>query len=196
MIFRVRHSRRLDRFSRMVWLVRGVSRVVRPALRWLLAWPWFVASIVLGLAIKENFPFSHWPMYSNFSPESGYVYVINNAGEPIAAARFFETAPRLRKQFERERRSGLARAKKDGRKKTAEEIEGEAATHLLKRLAERLSAEEREDVLGLGLVSAQVRMDDETRKITVTERTVARIGFDGIPHTPSSERGVEPDEAL
>lgn len=180
----------------MVWLVRGVSRVIRPALGWLLAWPWFVASIVLGLAIKENFPFSHWPMYSNFSPESGYVYVVDDAGEPMAAARFFETAPRLRKQFERERRSALARAKNDGQRKTTEEIEREAATHLLKRLAERLSAAGRENLLGLGLVSAQLRMDDETRKITVTERTVARIEFNGIPHTPSPERGVEPDEAL
>ncbi|HEU4678005.1 MAG TPA: hypothetical protein VFS35_00700 [Terrimicrobiaceae bacterium] len=180
----------------MVWLVRGVSRGVRSVLGWSLACPWFVASIVLGLAIKENFPFSHWPMYSNFSPESGYVYVVNEVGEPMAAARFFETAPRLRKQFERERRRALARAKNDGQPKNVEEIEREAATHLLKRLAERLAAAEREGVLGLGLVSAELRMDDETRKITVTERTVARIEINGIPHTPSAEGNAEVDEAL
>ena len=58
------------------------ARLVKRGLAWLRAWPWFVGSIVLGLLIKENFPFSHWPMYSNFSPSSAYVYVVNGAGAP------------------------------------------------------------------------------------------------------------------
>jgi hypothetical protein len=163
--------------------------LARPALRWLRAWPWFVASIVLGLIIRENFPFSHWPMYSNFSRESGYVYIVNGAGQPIAVARLFETAPRLRRQFDRERRTDFTRAKGSGLQKTADDIEREAATHLLKRLAQRLSPDERKAARGLGLVSARLKMDDETRKITVTERTVAMIGFDGIPYRPPSRLG-------
>jgi hypothetical protein len=73
--------------------------------------------------------------------------------------------------------------------KTPAEIERDAATHLLKRLAQRLSADERKSANGLGLVSARLRMDD-SRKISVTERTVATIGFEGIPYTPAS-RGDE-----
>ncbi len=76
-----------------------------------------------------------------------------------------------------------------GLNKTAEDIEREAATHLLKRLAQRLSPDERKAARGLGLVSARLKMDDETRKITVTERTVATIGFDGIPYRPPSRLG-------
>ena len=154
-------------------------------LAWLRAWPWFVASIVLGFWIEENFPFSHWPMYSNFSRQSGYVYVINAAGEPIAAATLFETAPRLRRQFERERRAELNRVKAAKAMKTPAEIERDAATHLLKRLAQRVSPDERKSANDLSLVSARLRMEDN-RKITVTERTVATIGFEGIPYTPPS----------
>ena len=166
-------------------LFKRARHLAKRTLEWLRAWPWFVASIVLGFWIEENFPFSHWPMYSNFSRESGYVYVINAAGEPIAAAALFETAPRLRRQFERERRAELNRVKTDKAAKTPAEIERDAATYLLKRLARRLSHDERKSANGLGLVSARLRMD-ESRKITVTERTVATIGFDGIPYTPAS----------
>ena len=166
-------------------LFKRARLFAKPTLDWLRAWPWFVASIVLGFLIEENFPFSHWPMYSNFSRESGYVYVVDAAGEPIAAATLFETAPRLRRQFERERRTELNRVKTGQAVKTPAEIERDAATHLLKRLAQRLSPDERKSANGLGLVSARLRMDD-SRKITVTERTVATIGFEGIPYTPAS----------
>ena len=45
-------------------LFKRARLLARPTLDWLRAWPWFVASIVLGFLIEENFPFSHWPMYS------------------------------------------------------------------------------------------------------------------------------------
>jgi hypothetical protein len=155
-------------------LFKHARQLAKPMLAWLRAWPWFVASIVLGFWIEENFPFSHWPMYSNFSRESGYV--INAVGKPIAAATLLETAPRLRRQFERERRTELNRVKTGKAVKTPAEIERDAATHLLKRLAQRLSPDERKSATGLGLVSA---------RLTVTERTVATIGFEGIPYTPA-----------
>ena len=164
-------------------LFKRARQLATPMLAWLRAWPWFVASIVLGFWIEENFPFSHWPMYSNFSRQSGYVYVINAAGEPIAAATLFETAPRLRRQFERERRTELNRVKAGEAMKTPAEVDRDAATHLLKRLAQRVSPDERKSANGLGLVSARLRMEDN-RKIAVTERTVATIGFEGIPYTP------------
>lgn len=175
--------------------VQPARNVLKQALRWLRAWPWFVASIVFGFLIEENFPFSHWPMYSNFARESGYVYVINGTGEPIAAASLFETAPRLRRQFERERKAESMRSRSSKQEKSSAEIDREAATHLLKRLAQRLSPDERKAVTGLGLVSARIRMD-EKRKITVSESTVAMIGFEGIPYTPPSQEGELLKEAL
>ena len=83
--------------------------------------------------------------------------------------------------------------KKEGRSRA--EIEQEAATRMLKRLARRLSPEERAVVGSLGLVSARLKMDED-RDITVSERTVAMIGFDGIPFTPPPQEGAEPGDSL
>ncbi|HEY5706663.1 MAG TPA: hypothetical protein VIS96_13930 [Terrimicrobiaceae bacterium] len=176
-------------------LLEGGARWVHQGLGRLRAWPWFVASIVLGFLIKENFPFSHWPMYSNFGRESGYVYLVNGRGEPLAIATFFETAPRLRRQFEREWKAGLKRNRQNEGTISNAEIEREAATHLLQRLARRLSPENRAAVGSLGLVRARLKMD-EKRSITVSERTVAMIGFDGIPFAPFSHGATEPKESL
>jgi hypothetical protein len=49
-------------------------------------------------------------MYSDFTPESGYVYVVNGRNEPVAIISFSETAARPRKQFERERKAARKRA--------------------------------------------------------------------------------------
>ena len=66
---------------------------------------------------------------------------------------------------------------------------------MLKRLARRLSPEERAVVGSLGLVSARLKMDED-RDITVSEHTVAMIGFDGIPFTPPPHEGAEPGDSL
>lgn len=120
-------------------------------------------------------------MYSNFARDSAYVYVINGRGEPFAIAKFSETAPRLRRQFEREWKAGLKSHDRNARSDS--DIEHEAAIHVLERLARRLSPEERVTAGSLGLVRASLKMDGN-RAITVSERTVAVIGFDGIPFTP------------
>ncbi len=44
----------------------------------------FVALTALCLALKENFPFTHYPMYSDFSDQSYYVWIGDAEGEPIA----------------------------------------------------------------------------------------------------------------
>ena len=51
-------------------LERGIG-FANLGLDWLRAWVWFVASIVLGLLIEENFPFSNWPMYLGFHARIG-----------------------------------------------------------------------------------------------------------------------------
>ncbi len=132
--------------------------------------PWFVGSIVLGFLIKENFPFSHWPMYSNFARQADYVYVVDANSKAVAAAAFFESAPRLRKQFQRELKGDV----QNRASRSEGEREKEAAVRVLERLARRMSPEQRLATSKLGLVRAQVRMDD-SRQVVVSERTVATI---------------------
>ncbi len=43
-----------------------------------------IALTALCLALKENFPFTHYPMYSNFSDQTFYVWLADSQGEPIA----------------------------------------------------------------------------------------------------------------
>ena len=42
-----------------------------------------IAALCLGL--KENFPFTHYPMYSDFSDETYYVWLADAEGKPIAS---------------------------------------------------------------------------------------------------------------
>jgi hypothetical protein len=164
-------------------LVQEGAWFIKRALVWLRSWPWFVASIVLGLTIKENFPFSHWPMYSNFTRQADYVYVINGKGEPLATATFSESAPRLRKQFQRELRS------QNNGTRTDAEIDERAGRQVLKRLARRLSAEQRASVERLGLVLADLRLD-KNRSIVTSKRTVAYLTFDEAPLGPAPQNGA------
>ncbi|MFT4548035.1 MAG: hypothetical protein ACI8XO_000037 [Verrucomicrobiales bacterium] len=40
---------------------------------------------IVCLVVKENFPFSHYPMYSNFEDQTYYVWLADREGEPIPA---------------------------------------------------------------------------------------------------------------
>lgn len=42
-----------------------------------------IALTVLLLVLRENYPFSHFPMYSSFSRHTYYVYVKDRRGDPI-----------------------------------------------------------------------------------------------------------------
>ena len=174
-------------------LERGIG-FANLGLDWLRAWAWFGASIVLGLLVEENFPFSNWPMYSDFNPESGYVYVVNARNEPVAIISFSETAARLRKQFERERKAARKRVHLAQKPKSGEEVDEEAGTRLLQRLARRLSPEERASVESLGLISARVKMNEQ-RVVKTSERLVARIRMADLP-PPSPQNGDAPGSRI
>ena len=42
-----------------------------------------ISFTLLCLALKENFPFSHYPMYSNFEDQTYYVWLADREGKPI-----------------------------------------------------------------------------------------------------------------
>jgi hypothetical protein len=42
-----------------------------------------LAVIIVCFSVRENFPFSHFPMYSSFSDYSYYIYFTDSKGEPI-----------------------------------------------------------------------------------------------------------------
>jgi hypothetical protein len=44
-----------------------------------------IALTITCLVVKENFPFTHYPMYSNFEDQTYYVWLADGQGEPIPA---------------------------------------------------------------------------------------------------------------
>ena len=45
--------------------------------------PAFILTTILCLALRENYPFSHFPMYSRMSGNTFYVYVTDQNDEPV-----------------------------------------------------------------------------------------------------------------
>jgi hypothetical protein len=63
----------------------------------------------LNLMLREEFPFSHFPMYADFSPRALYVRVTDGDGQPVALRGMGAAAPLLTKVYWHERRQAAAR---------------------------------------------------------------------------------------
>ena len=96
--------------------------------------------------------------------------------------------------FERERKAARKRAHLAQKPKSGEEVDEEAGTRLLQRLARRLSPEERASVESLGLISARVKMNEQ-RVVKTSERLVARIRMADLT-APSPQNGGAPGSQI
>lgn len=56
--------------------------------------------ITLSLLLQEFYPFSRFPMYATFSPETYYVFLSDGEDQPVAVKRHFRySVPKLKKMF-------------------------------------------------------------------------------------------------
>ena len=74
-------------------------------------WPALFGLTILCLIIRENYPFSNFPMYSSFAKSSYYIYLADAQGRPLATSRFGLTTPGVKKIFDSKRRAELRRGK-------------------------------------------------------------------------------------
>lgn len=111
---------------------------------------------LLCLVLRENYPFSQFPMYSSFSRKSYYLYLTTAQGEEIPTQPFALSNSGLRKIYDSFYRVAWKRnAKKgDARRQLSEE---EAGRELLRYLAGFPGLN---DQLKQALASAQVRRVD------------------------------------
>lgn len=79
------------------------------ALGWLRRFPCLTVMVLLGLILRENYPFSPFPMYSVFSPRTYFIYLSNSAGEPRKTRDLGLSGSALKKIFDRYRREELGR---------------------------------------------------------------------------------------
>ncbi|MEM0897876.1 MAG: hypothetical protein AAGJ79_13445 [Verrucomicrobiota bacterium] len=54
---------------------------------------------VIGLAVEEQYPFSHYPMYSNFDGIDYFVFITDQNGEPLPCKVMHTSAAKLKKRF-------------------------------------------------------------------------------------------------
>ena len=105
---------------------------------------WEVGLMVLALwLIKEWYPFSHFPMYSDPDPEADYYFLADEHGDPIPMLTLFNTRTARAKKVYRSYLTNVAEAA--GRKRysaTASDKE-EAAVRTIRFLFEQARPEQR-----------------------------------------------------
>ncbi len=70
--------------------------------RWLAPLAAFFGVVLGCLALEEEYPFSHFPMYSRFPSQSYYLYIADGAGEPLPLQKMTHiVTSRLKKPFDR-----------------------------------------------------------------------------------------------
>ncbi len=98
----------------VLYSLGGMKLQPNSAVQWLRTTrcKWLLLVTVLCLVLRENYPFSHFPMYSSFSNETYFLYLTDAAGQPIATSRLGLSSSTLKKIFDRQRRSNLKKYRK------------------------------------------------------------------------------------
>lgn len=121
---------------------------------------WFLV-LLMGIAIPlltartekpgEFYPFSNFPMYSTFEPETYYVYVTDGAGRPVAIGTLFSKSPSDVKKIYDRKLSALKPREKGRRKlELSPSLKAEAAGETLQWLEDNISNARRSEMLTLG----------------------------------------------
>jgi hypothetical protein len=126
----------------------------------------------------EFYPFSNYPMYSSFEPETYYVYVTDGADTPVAMGRVFGIAASdVKKAFDRK----LDAAKKTSGGKTRKstlpiETQAAAGREVLEWLKANAPNEQKPVITRLGSIRLY-RMDlkYDGRRLAKTPRQVGEV---------------------
>jgi hypothetical protein len=102
-------------------------------------YPWLLILVLLCLALRENYPFSNFPMYSSFGERSYFLYLATAQGEPIRTRVFGLSTSTLKKIFDRQRREQLKRFAAFGSDRTAlaDKAAAESLLHYLDGIEKR-----------------------------------------------------------
>ena len=81
-----------------------------------------VALVIANMAIRDNYPFSHFPMYASFSDHTFYVYVADGEGNPIPLQDITGTrTSKLKKPYDKDLNAVRRKLDKRKRELTVEE---------------------------------------------------------------------------
>jgi len=147
----------------------------RAALGWLRTTRcnWLLVMLLLGLVLRENYPFSHFPMFSSFSSKTYFIYLADPRGRPLRTRQFGLSNSTLKKIFDRQRRKELRRFAEAGKERVprAEAAAGETLLRYLDGLTKnRLPAKR----LLPGLQVEHVRLQQKGSALVLETKTIAR----------------------
>lgn len=134
---------------------------------------WLLVMTLLCLGLRENYPFSNFPMYSSFSHRTYFLYLTDARGEPIKTPQFGLSSSALKKIFDRARRQELEHFENSGSARVAL-AEQAAAQSLLRYLDGLAAGQPCARKLVAGLQVRQVRVQQEADALLLETRTLAR----------------------
>ncbi len=133
---------------------------------------------VLALAIllqimRENYPFSHFPMYSVLSRDTVYYYLANGRGEPIPQGLYFGSSTAWTKKMFNSRLKQLTGGRNVGNS-SPEEI-SEAGRRILLFLMEHINKDRQVQIEKEGLQLHQVHVERKGNQLVITPRFIAEL---------------------
>jgi hypothetical protein len=129
--------------------------------------------VLLCLSLRENYPFSNFPMYSSFSRRTYYLYLADAKGQPLQTRDFGLSSSALKKIFDRSRRLELEHFEQAGTERVA--LAEEAAGQSLLRYLDGLSAKRpKAKKLLAGLQVQHVLVRQDAHDLVLETRTIAR----------------------
>jgi hypothetical protein len=134
---------------------------------------WLLVMTLLSLGLRENYPFSNFPMYSSFSQHTYFLYLTDAAGEPIKTRQLGLSSSALKKIFDRARRKELEHFEKSGRARVLL-VEQAAAQSLLRYLDGLVAARSPAQKLLAGLQVRHVRVQQQADALLLETRTLAQ----------------------
>jgi hypothetical protein len=116
-----------------------IASVPSRILRWFQAGrcTWLLVMVLLCLGLRENYPFSHFPMYSSFSDHTYFLYLADKNDRAIATRRLGLSSSTLKKIFGRRWRNELEKFEHAGPadRSHAETVAAVSLLHYLDGLA-------------------------------------------------------------
>ena len=131
---------------------------------------WLLVMVLLCLTLRENYPFSNFPMYSSFANHDYHVYLASRDGHPLATPRFGLSTSTLKKIFDRHRRAELKKLADRADASLAEEA---AAKSLLDYLDGLTATQPKAKKLLPGVRVEYVRISQKSGALLLNTRTLA-----------------------
>ncbi len=154
---------------------RSLPRYLQEGLSFLKKIP-FLSVIVLALllqAIKEFYPFSHYPMYSVLTPSVEFYYLTNAQGKLIPQKTYFGFSTSWTRKMLNTRLAELSGG--DNSDNASEKEMNAAGLEVLTYLVEHCEAEYKAEVLSGGLQLRQTYIRNTDGRLLRREELIAEI---------------------